>query len=80
MTLKMETPGRVRKVSETRALLEKASRRGLTASETIMLSGDLARIRSRIARVNARAGRKVAELSSYAGLEQRVSSSRAVAL
>ncbi len=71
---------RAGKVSVVRELLEKADREGLSASESILLKGELARLKARIAAVNARCGMKVVELGPFAGKADQAGASPALAV
>jgi hypothetical protein len=60
------TRGGATRTAQTQALLSKAVSTGLTAPEASYLNGELSRLAASIARVNARAGRQVVEMSPYA--------------
>lgn len=68
------------RVSTVRELLSKAAERGLTASESIMLKGELARIEARVAAVNARIGTTVVELGPFARMADQAGASAALAV
>jgi hypothetical protein len=68
------------RVSGVRALLAKAEVGVLTQAETIFLKGELARLQSKAAAVNAKVGRKVIELGSFARIFSETGASAAAAV
>lgn len=63
-------------MANTRSLLEKAVGGGITPAESIFLAGELARLTSRMARVNARIGGEVVSLSPYAKVSKDIAAVR----